>query len=291
MIAVALVRAGRLEPGSSDVASLGDQLWVIGDGVSQLREVPPTTARLVECGSFRPATWASWLANEAMGESIVLPATPDGRDLAAMVAAQWDVTLYAGCLELSATEIVTPRYGSSTTVVQRPAHRYVATVQVRSAVGVLAPVSVEVERAIIPEAPDCEIVESLEPDPATIDLADARLIVGGGAGLSRAEEFDTLASVARGLGASMGATRVITDRGWVSHRRQIGTTGVTVSPELYVAFGISGAVQHTSGLGAPEHVISVNFDANCPMSQMADLVVVADANAVVRELAQQLESP
>ena len=82
----------------------------------------------------------------------------------------------------------------------------------------------------------------------------------------------------------MGATRVITDRGWVEHQRQIGTTGVVVDPSLYVAFGISGAVQHTAGLGAPDHIISVNTDPHCPMMQMADLAVVADANAVLDEL-------
>jgi electron transfer flavoprotein alpha subunit len=85
----------------------------------------------------------------------------------------------------------------------------------------------------------------------------------------------------------MGATRVITDRGWVGHARQIGTTGVVVDPDLYLAFGISGAVQHTAGLGTPVHIVSVNTDPHCPMMQMADLAVVADANAVVAELARR----
>ena len=89
----------------------------------------------------------------------------------------------------------------------------------------------------------------------------------------------------------MGATRVITDRGWVGHERQIGTTGVVVDPELYVAFGISGAVQHTSGLGDPRHVISVNVDPYCPMMQMSDLAVVSDANAVLDELERLLGTP
>ena len=82
----------------------------------------------------------------------------------------------------------------------------------------------------------------------------------------------------------MGATRVITDRGWVGHERQIGTTGVVVDPTLYLAFGISGAVQHTAGLGDPDHIISVNTDPHCPMMQMADLAIVSDANAVLDEL-------
>ena len=86
------------------------------------------------------------------------------------------------------------------------------------------------------------------------------------------------------IGASMGATRVVTDAGWVGHQRQIGTTGVVVDPGLYLAFGISGAVQHTAGLGRPAHIISVNTDPHCPMMAMADLAVVADAQATLREL-------
>ncbi len=82
----------------------------------------------------------------------------------------------------------------------------------------------------------------------------------------------------------MGATRVITDRGWVHHDRQIGTTGVVVAPTLYLSFGVSGAVQHTSGLGAPDNIISVNTDPHCPMMAMSDLAIVADANATLDEL-------
>ncbi len=81
---------------------------------------------------------------------------------------------------------------------------------------------------------------------------------------------------------------MVTDAGWMSYDRQIGTTGVSVSPELYLAFGISGAAQHVGGLGAPEHVVSVNTDPSCPMTAMSDLGIVADAPAVLSELARRL---
>ena len=97
-----------------------------------------------------------------------------------------------------------------------------------------------------------------------------------------------LADVGAALGASAGATRVVTDAGWMSYDRQIGTTGVSVDPELYIAFGISGAAQHVGGLGAPEHVVSVNTDQSCPMTAMSDLGIVADAPAVLSELAKRL---
>jgi electron transfer flavoprotein alpha subunit len=99
-----------------------------------------------------------------------------------------------------------------------------------------------------------------------------------------------LAAIGTVIGASMGATRVITDRGWVPHQRQIGTTGVVVDPELYLAFGVSGAVQHTSGLGAPNHIISVNIDGHCPMMQLADLAIVADANETLDHLVALLDA-
>jgi electron transfer flavoprotein alpha subunit len=123
-----------------------------------------------------------------------------------------------------------------------------------------------------------------------MDLSEARRIVGGGAGLESAERFVQLGELAARLGASMGATRVVTDRGWLPHARQIGTTGIVVDPDLYLAFGISGAVQHTSGLGSPDHIISVNVDAHCPMMQMADLAIVSDANAVLDALLERLDA-
>ena len=97
-----------------------------------------------------------------------------------------------------------------------------------------------------------------------------------------------LQRVASALGASAGATRVVTDAGWVGFERQIGTTGVTIDPDLYIAFGISGASQHTGGLGAPSHIVSVNIDPSCPMTAMADLGLVTDAGDLLKVLAERL---
>jgi electron transfer flavoprotein alpha subunit len=139
-------------------------------------------------------------------------------------------------------------------------------------------------------------VEVLEPDPDTMDLAEAGRVLAAGAGLvgrhAGAEAgpaaMTLLQRVASALGASMGATRVVTDAGWVGFERQIGTTGVTIDPDLYVAFGISGASQHTGGLGAPTHIVSVNIDPSCPMTAMADLGLVTDAGELLRVLAGRL---
>jgi electron transfer flavoprotein alpha subunit len=135
---------------------------------------------------------------------------------------------------------------------------------------------------------DPALLEVLPPDPATMDLSEATRIVGGGAGLRSAETTALLRRFSDALGCSTGGTRVITDWGWLPFERQIGTTGVIVHPELYLAFGVSGAVQHVSGLGDPAHIISVNLDASCPMMTLADLAIVTDAPALVTELAARL---
>ena len=112
--------------------------------------------------------------------------------------------------------------------------------------------------------------------------------MAGGQGLAGAHHFTLLADIGAALGASLGGTRVASDAGWIAFERQIGTTGVAVDPDLYLAFGISGATQHTAGLGHPEHIISVNTDPSCPMMAMADLAVVADARAVIDALIPRL---
>jgi electron transfer flavoprotein alpha subunit len=127
-----------------------------------------------------------------------------------------------------------------------------------------------------------------DPDPATIDLADAGRLMGGGAGLRGPADIDLLRAVGLRLGAATGGTRLVTARGCLAPDRQIGTSGVSVDPLLYVAFGISGAVQHTAGLGHPDHVVAVNLDPACPMMAQADLAVVADAPATLRALARRL---
>ena len=132
---------------------------------------------------------------------------------------------------------------------------------------------------------DAVVVEVLPPDVRTMDLSRSAARSSAAAPAStREERFAQLDTFAGRIGGVMGATRVITDRGWVHHDRQIGTTGVVVDPTLYLSFGVSGAVQHTSGLGAPDHIISVNTDPHCPMMAMSDLAIVSDANATLDEL-------
>ena len=230
---------------------------------------------------------ATHLADEPI---LVLPASPDGRDLAPRLAAQLQRPLYAMAMNVSATKVDLIRRGGTELHSIEPPATFVATLQpgVRGVDRIDGTTTTRELATELIDSNDATIERLLPPDAATIDLGEADRIVAGGAGLDGPERFDQLATLAAAMRASIGATRVATDRGWVGHQRQIGTTGVIVGPQVYVAFGISGAVQHTSGLGQPKHIISINTDPHCPMMQLADLAVIADANAVLDELIEQI---
>lgn len=292
VLALIPVRDGTLPAGALEVADeCGGRSLLVGERVAHAVDHLSGEIELAEAGVFRPGAWAAALASALVDEPIVvLPASPDGRDLGPRLAAALDRPFFAGATLVNPQTVVVPRDGGRSMHTMPAPARFVATLQVgvRGTEPSDRAATVR-DRALdlttLPDGgADAEVLEVLAPDAATVDLAEAGRIVGGGAGLRSAEQFEQLAALGAHLGASVGATRVITDRGWVGHERQIGTTGVVVDPDLYLAFGISGAVQHTSGLGHPDHVISVNTDAHCPMMQLADLAVVADANEVLAEL-------
>lgn len=121
-----------------------------------------------------------------------------------------------------------------------------------------------------------------------MDLAESRRIMAGGAGLRGRADFGLLARVAAALGASMGATRVVADLGWVVHERYIGTTGGGRRPGPVRGAGHLGRDPARHGLGSPRHVVAVNTDPSCPMMAMADLALVTDAPGLLEALAQRL---
>lgn len=126
------------------------------------------------------------------------------------------------------------------------------------------------------------------PSLEEIELDAAERIVAGGRGVGQ-KGFTTIASFARLLDAAVGATRVATDLGWVEHARQIGSTGKIVRPKLYIACGISGAAQHTSGMSESQTVIAINPDLSAPIFALADLGLLGDAIQVIPLAAKMLE--
>jgi electron transfer flavoprotein alpha subunit len=299
-IAVVVVRDGVLPLGADEtVAEAGGRALLVGtDPHTAAAEL--TGARTVWCaenGLFQPGSWAARLAPVlAASGPIVLPASPDGRDLAPRLAVALGRPLLAGAVRVTA---------SGAEVLRRDGHVSAELTSEGPFVATLLPGVREVEPSagtprivelLLPDAdpvPDATTVAVTGPDPATADLAEAPRILAAGAGLGGGEPpgpdaVALLGDVAARLGASLGATRVVTDAGWTSYERQIGTTGVVVNPDLYVAFGVSGAGQHVGGLGHPRHVVSVNLDPSCPMTMMADLGIVTDAPALLRALADRL---
>ncbi len=303
MVAVIPVQGATLPAGADEVvAEAGGSAIVIGDGAADAAAALRCGRHVEawEAGTFAPGRWAATLAPALHDRLVVvLPASPDGRDLAPRLAAAMRRPLVTGAVRVDLSGAVAATHGGLVH------ERYVAR---GPFVATLAPGSRGVAAADVPAdhhvvgaafdapapaaaVPDAEVLAVSPPDPAAMDLAEAPRILAGGAGLGGSEEFALLARVADALGASVGGTRVVTDGGLLPHSRQIGTTGVTVRPRLYMAFGISGAVQHTGGLHEPGHVVSVNVDASCPMMAMADLAIVADAPAVLRALADLVGTP
>ncbi len=257
-------------------------------------------AVVVDIDAFHPASLARRIAGlVADHEVIILPASPDGRDLAPRLASELGRPLLAGAVLVGSGTATVARRGGLILERHAVTGPFVATLQpgVRGVpVGLELPDPVSLppdpgapSKAGDRTAPDAEVLEVSAPDASDLDLTEATRILSIGAGFTDPRHVQLAAEVADALGMSLGATRVITDRGWLPFERQIGTTGAMVDPEIYVALAISGAVQHVSGLGDPDRIVSVNTDGSCPMAALADINIVCDAPSVLIALADRLD--
>lgn len=305
-LAIVVCRDGRLPIGAEEaVEEAGGCALVVGTRAADVKVVAGATELWTAEAPIRPGTLARSLAQVVGGIHVLLmPGSPDGRDLAPRLAAEMRRPLLAGAVSVGVegrgrvrAELL--RVDGRVVVPVSCDQPVVATLMpgVRSPGAAATPARpTSLDLPAVGDAHDAESLALVEPDPATMDLADAKRVLGGGAGMvptGIGEDdarliFDLVAEVARAVGASAGATRVVTDAGWMPYDRQIGTTGVAINPDVYLAFGISGASQHVGGLGAPKHIASVNIDASSPMTAMADLGIVADAPGVLVELARRL---
>jgi electron transfer flavoprotein alpha subunit len=148
--------------------------------------------------------------------------------------------------------------------------------------GAAAVVDVEVDFA--DHSTKAVMVERGEQRGADVNIEDAESLVAGGRGLGKAEGFQLCEDLAEALGGAVAATRAVVDAGWYPYAAQIGQTGKTVAPKLYLAAGISGAIQHKVGMQSSENIVAINKDANAPIFEFCDLGIVGDLNAIMPKL-------
>jgi electron transfer flavoprotein alpha subunit len=141
-----------------------------------------------------------------------------------------------------------------------------------------------------PHSLKAKMVTRGEQRGAEVNIEDADILVAGGRGLGKAEGFETLEELAGALGGAVAATRAVVDAGWYSYSAQIGQTGKTVSPKLYLAAGISGAIQHKVGMQSSENIVAINKDSNAPIFEFSDLGIVGDLNKIVPKLTEAVKA-
>lgn len=236
--------------------------------------------------------------------SIVLfPATSIGRDLAPRVAARIGTGLSADVTEFDIDKssksllMMMPAFGGNimATIVSKGKRPEMATVRA----GVMLPLEKDMNRSGKIERFEIEfddsdrdvlirevVIEAEEKD----DISNAEIIVAGGIGMGAAHHFDELKVLADELNGKLGATRPTVDAGWIDKSRQIGQTGKTVRPELFIGFGISGAIQLVSGMKKSKYVIAVNKDPKALIFDISDFGIVGDANKIIPLLIKKIQS-
>ena len=250
------------------------------------------------------ATYAVVTLIEKYHPSIVLyGATNNGRDLAPRVACRLETGLTADCTELDIDEetgllvSTRPTFGGNLmATILCPDHRpQMSTVRPgvfkkgipdEGRTGEIAAEDVHIDPAQI----RVSLVERVKEVAEAVNLEEAEIIVSGGRGLKEEKGFELIRELAGVLGATVGASRAAVDAGWISHVHQVGQTGKTVAPKLYIAVGISGAIQHLAGMSGSDTVVAINKDPDAPIFDVADYAVVGDLYEVVPALIEAIRA-
>ena len=239
------------------------------------------------------------LIEEIKPQVILLAATSMGKDLAPRLAAKLGVSLASDCTQTATVdgklEIVRPIFAgkafASFTFKSSP---QMATL--RPNVFPLAePIdgqgeTIKKEVAIAEDQVKDRVVEVLKAEGAELDVTEADIVVTGGRGMKGPENFDMLRELTAILPHSaLGASRSAVDAEWIDHQHQVGQTGKTVSPNLYMAFGVSGAIQHLAGMSSSKYIVAVNKDPEAPILKVADFGIVGDLFQVIPPLKEELK--
>ncbi len=244
-------------------------------------------------GDYQGDRYASVAAGAGDYGAVVVAATALGKDLAPRVAARLGCAL--------AADVIDVRYDGAI-VVTRPVYAGKATytLKVTGSPCVLSvrPNAIAPEEAgkagasesvaVDPAEPKAKTVEVKQPERAALDVAEASVVVSGGRGLKEPENFKLLEDLATALGGAVGASRAVVDAGWRPHAEQVGQTGKVVSPNLYFAVGISGAIQHLAGIRTAKTIVAINKDPDAPIFKVADYGIVGDLFEIVPRLTEEI---
>lgn len=277
--------------GPSDLKPLSEQLFSMG--VDTLYHM-----RCPSVKGFAPNAYADALAelcDRIRPASFLIPATPQGRELAPLTAARLGVGLTADCtiLESDGRRLLMTRPalgGNILATIESSKFPQMATVRP----GTFPSPSLEegrkgtfIVRPFRPSDKDPEVTDT-RVSTGNADITEAKILISLGNGVRKRESVDIALKIAELIGASVSCSRAMADRGWLPHSRQVGQSGKAVSPDLYIAFGISGSVQHMAGVRA-SRIITVNRDADAPINSYAEKAIVADADSVLKAMLRSLQ--
>ncbi len=270
------------------------------DAANELGAHGVTTAHVAEDDRLRayaPAAWARCLTDVADGtnpSAIVAAGSNRGNEVMAHVGARMDLPFAANCTKAAMDGTVTRiRWGGS---LLEEARIKGSPLLLSCAPHAVQPATVNGEavevRPLAPELSEADlavrVTERVEAETKGISLAEAKVVISGGRGVGSADGFAILEELAGLLNAAVGCSRVVTMAGWRPHTDQVGQTGTKVSPDLYIACGISGATQHIAGCKGAKKILAINSDAEAPILNNADYAVIGDLTEIVPAITAEL---
>jgi electron transfer flavoprotein alpha subunit len=240
------------------------------------------------------ATVLAELIRRVSPAAVLLGSTQEGKEIAGRLAVKLDNGLLTDIADLGPDGTATQVVFAGSTIVKSKVTRGLPLVTVRpnSLTPAPAPATPAVESLDVPLADADKLVKVVdrvaEQKGSRPELTEASIVVSGGRGVGSAENFKLVEELADLLGAAVGASRAATDSGFYPHQFQVGQTGKTVSPQLYVALGISGAIQHRAGMQTSKTIVAVNKDGEAPIFELADYGVVGDLFKVVPQAIEEI---